>query len=205
MRELAAPTPQKMTVLRLPRRNVNACCVLWRGRSTISLTSRRCAKPCVHAAGVRQDAELLSDPGLSHASSEALRLLDSNDAQSADLSAAVAAVAAVVGGSAEVPPTSAETSRLVESQPEERDSALLDIFVEEATEVAAAVRTNYAELQAHHGRRDVLVDIRRAFIRLKGSGRMVGQTDLAEVAWRVERVLNGTLERSVRRRKPNCA
>jgi chemosensory pili system protein ChpA (sensor histidine kinase/response regulator) len=144
--------------------------------------------------GVRQDAELLSDPGLSHASSEALRLLDSNDAQSADLSAAVAAVAAVVGGSAEVPPTSAETSRLVESQPEERDSALLDIFVEEATEVAAAVRTNYAELQAHHGRRDVLVDIRRAFHTLKGSGRMVGQTDLAEVAWRVERVLNGTLE-----------
>jgi len=144
--------------------------------------------------GVRQDAELLSDPGLSHASSEALRLLDSNDAQSADLSAAVAAVAAVVGGSAEVPPTSAETSRLVESQPEERDSALLDIFVEEATEVAAAVRTNYAELQAHHGRRDVLVDIRRAFHTLKGSGRMVGQTDLAEVAWRVERVLNSTLE-----------
>ena len=144
--------------------------------------------------GVRQDAELLSDPGLSHASSEALRLLDSHDAPSADLSAAVAAVAAVVGSGAVLPPTSAETSRLVESQPEERDSALLDIFVEEATEVAAGIRANYAELTAHHARRDVLVDIRRAFHTLKGSGRMVGQTDLAEVAWRVERVLNVTLE-----------
>ena len=85
------------------------------------------------------------------------------DAPSADLSAAVAAVAAVVGSGAVLPPTSAETSRLVESQPEERDSALLDIFVEEATEVAAGIRANYAELTAHHARRDVLVDIRRAF------------------------------------------
>ncbi len=141
--------------------------------------------------GVRQDAELLSDPDLSHASSEALRLLESHDTQSSALSAAVAAV---VGGSAEVPPTSAETFRLVESQPEERDSALLDIFVEEATDVVQAVRIKHIDLQAQHGRRDVLVDIRRAFHTLKGSGRMVGQADLAEVAWRVERVLNATLE-----------
>ncbi len=141
--------------------------------------------------GVRQDAELLSDPGLSEASNAALRLLDNESAQTAELTAAVAAV---VGGNVLLPPTSKETSRLVESRQDEQDVALLDIFVEEALEVVAAVRAQHAELSVHHDRRDLLVDARRAFHTLKGSGRMVGQTDLAEVAWRVEGVLNAALE-----------
>ena len=141
--------------------------------------------------GVRQDAELLSDPGLSQASNEALRLLDIGSTQSAALTAAVAAV---VGGNSVVPPTSKETTRLVESRQDEQDTALLEIFVEEAVEVVAAVRLQYAELSVHHDRRDLLVDTRRAFHTLKGSGRMVGQTSLAEVAWRVEGVLNAALE-----------
>ena len=141
--------------------------------------------------GVRQDAELLSDPSLSEASNAALRLLDDHQAQASDLSAAVGAV---VGGTTALPPPSAETSRLLESAPEARDTGLLDIFVEEATEVVEAVRTQFSELSLQHDRRDLLVDTRRAFHTLKGSGRMVGQTDLAEVAWRVERVLNSVLE-----------
>ena len=141
--------------------------------------------------GVRQDAELLSDPGLSEASNEALRLLDSGNTQTAALTAAVAAV---VGGNVLLPPISKETSRLVKSHQDEQDTALLEIFVEEAVEVVAAVRAQHAELSVHHDRRDLLVDTRRAFHTLKGSGRMVGQTALAEVAWRVERVLNATLE-----------
>ncbi len=141
--------------------------------------------------GVRQDAELLSDPGLSKASNEALRLLDGDLTESGALTAAVAAV---VGSAAELPPTSAQTSRLVESAPEERDTGLLEIFVEEAIEVVEAVRLDHQALSLQQDRRDLVVDIRRAFHTLKGSGRMVGQTQLAEVAWRVEQVLNGALE-----------
>ena len=141
--------------------------------------------------GVRQDAELLSDPTLSKASNEALRLLDGDTAQPEALTAAVAAV---VGTSTELPPTSAETSRLVESEPEERETGLLDIFLEEAAEVVQSVRLQHQALSVQHDRRDLLVDIRRAFHTLKGSGRMVGQTRLAEVAWRVEGVLNVALE-----------
>ena len=141
--------------------------------------------------GVRQDAELLSDPSLSAASNEALRLLDNVGTPSATLTAAVAAV---VGGSARLPPTSMETSRLVDSRQDEQDTALLEIFVEEAVEVVAAVRAQHAELSVHHDRRDLLIDARRAFHTLKGSGRMVGQNDLADVAWRVESVLNNVLE-----------
>ncbi len=141
--------------------------------------------------GVRQDAELLSDPGLSKASNEALRLLDGDTTESGALTAAVAAV---VGAAAELPPTSAHTSRLVESAPEDRDTGLLEIFVEEAVEVVEAVRLEHQALSHQQDRRDLVVDIRRAFHTLKGSGRMVGQTQLAEVAWRVEQVLNGALE-----------
>ena len=143
---------------------------------------------------VRQDAKLLSDPSLSAASNEALRLLDNASTPNAALTAAVAAVATVVGGGTSLPPTSIETSWLVDSQPDEQDTALLEIFVEEAIEVVAAVRAQHTELCMHYGRRDLLVDTRRAFHTLKGSGRMVGQTDLAEVAWRVESVLNNALE-----------
>lgn len=141
--------------------------------------------------GVRQDAELLSDPGLSKASNEALRLLDGDTTESGALNAAVAAV---VGAAVELPPTSAQTSRLVRSEPEERDTGLLEIFVEEAVEVVEAVRLDHQALSLQQDRRDLVVDIRRAFHTLKGSGRMVGQTQLAEVAWRVEQVLNGALE-----------
>ncbi len=141
--------------------------------------------------GVRQDAELLSDQTLSKASNEALRLLDDDAGQPEALTAAVAAV---VGTVAELPPTSAEISRLMDSEPEALDTGLLDIFVEEAVEVVQAVRTEHQALSLQRDRRDLLIDVRRAFHTLKGSGRMVGQTQLAEVAWRVEGVLNAALE-----------
>ena len=141
--------------------------------------------------GVRRDAELLSDSNLSKASIEALRLLDGDAAQP---DALTAAVAAVVGTVAELPPTSAEMARLVESEPDERDTGLLDIFVEEAIEVVQSVRLAHQTLSLEHDRRDLLIELRRSFHTLKGSGRMVGQTRLADVAWRVEGVLNKALE-----------
>ena len=141
--------------------------------------------------GVRQDAELLSNSSLSDASNEALRLLDGPVIRVDEFSAAVAAV---VGGSIRLPPTSTTTSRLVASRQEVQDTALLEIFVEEAVDVIASVRLRHGELVANHDQREILVDVRRAFHTLKGSGRMVGLTDLAEVAWRVEGVLNQALE-----------
>jgi chemosensory pili system protein ChpA (sensor histidine kinase/response regulator) len=141
--------------------------------------------------GVRQDAELLSDAGLSDATTEALRVLDSGESSTAALSNAIAVV---VDGDVGVPPTSKETSRLVVSQQAEQDTALLEIFVEEAVEVVATVRQRHTELVLHHDRREPLIDVRRAFHTLKGSGRMVGQVQLAEVAWRVEGALNRALE-----------
>ncbi len=71
---------------------------------------------------------------------------------------------------------------------------LLEIFLEEATEVLAAIEAGLAECRTEPGNAETLTAVRRGFHTLKGSGRMVGLTQLGEVAWEVERALNQWLE-----------
>jgi chemosensory pili system protein ChpA (sensor histidine kinase/response regulator) len=89
---------------------------------------------------------------------------------------------------------SQETERLLKASEEAVDAELLETYLEEAAEVLAAVSES---LQASHqqlGDREALTTIRRGFHTLKGSGRMVGLTDLGEVAWAVEQVINKWLQ-----------
>jgi len=74
------------------------------------------------------------------------------------------------------------------------DAELLTIFIEEAHEVLEAVIEHLKLLRASPDERDNLVIIRRGFHTLKGSGRMVGLTDLGEAAWGVEQTLNRWLQ-----------
>ncbi|MGZ8256320.1 MAG: Hpt domain-containing protein [Gallionella sp.] len=70
------------------------------------------------------------------------------------------------------------------------DVELLEIFLEEAQEVLGIVQESLALSQLHPSVQSHLVTIRRGFHTLKGSGRMVGLTELGEVAWNVERAMN---------------
>jgi len=79
-------------------------------------------------------------------------------------------------------------------RPTDEDQELIDIFMEEAREVLGIMRDNLEICQLHPGSIDPLVTIRRGFHTLKGSGRMVGLTELGEVAWCVERALNKWLQ-----------
>lgn len=78
------------------------------------------------------------------------------------------------------------------------DPEMLSIFIEEAREVlqsiAASVRACRACLSDGGDYKPDLADIRRGVHTLKGSGRMVGQKDLGEVAWAVEHALNAIIE-----------
>ena len=74
------------------------------------------------------------------------------------------------------------------------DQELLDIFLEEAQEVLSTMRSNLETCQLNPDSHELLVSIRRGFHTLKGSGRMVGLTDLGEVAWCVERAMNKWLQ-----------
>ena len=73
---------------------------------------------------------------------------------------------------------------------------LLEVFLEEAQEVLDTMRANLEIIQLHPEDHETLAIIRRGFHTLKGSGRMVGLTDLAEVAWAVERAMNKWLQRN---------
>ena len=81
------------------------------------------------------------------------------------------------------------------ARPAPRDGDdLLEVFLEEAQEVFGSMRANLEIIQLQPESREPLVSIRRGFHTLKGSGRMVGLTDLAEVAWAVERAMNKWLQ-----------
>jgi len=71
---------------------------------------------------------------------------------------------------------------------------LLEVFLEEAQEVLDSMRANLEILQLQPEGHEPLATIRRGFHTLKGSGRMVGLTELAEVAWAVERAMNKWLQ-----------
>ena len=70
------------------------------------------------------------------------------------------------------------------------DDEMLAIFIEEAQEVLAMLAENQPALRAQPSDRAVLVRLRRGFHTLKGSGRMVGLSDLGDAAYAVEKLLN---------------
>jgi len=74
------------------------------------------------------------------------------------------------------------------------DAELLAIFIEEAREVLKSVIDHLKLLHASPGDHESLTVIRRGFHTLKGSGRMVGLTELGEAAWGVEQTLNRWLQ-----------
>jgi len=78
--------------------------------------------------------------------------------------------------------------------PAPQDEELLQIFLEEATEVLASIEAALPICRAEQGNAEALATIRRGFHTLKGSGRMVGLNELGEVAWEVEQVMNRWLE-----------
>ncbi|MBU0620523.1 MAG: Hpt domain-containing protein [Gammaproteobacteria bacterium] len=74
------------------------------------------------------------------------------------------------------------------------DEELLEVFLEEARGVMETLRENLEISRLHMDSREPLVTMRRGFHTLKGSGRMVGLTELGEVAWAVERAMNKWLQ-----------
>ena len=74
------------------------------------------------------------------------------------------------------------------------DPELLQVFLEEAVEVLETIEKTLPGLRQKPDDREALTTVRRAFHTLKGSGRMVGLTDIGEVAWEVEQVMNLWLE-----------
>ncbi|HJU22475.1 MAG TPA: Hpt domain-containing protein [Casimicrobiaceae bacterium] len=149
--------------------------------------------------GLRDDADLIGDSELVTQAKAAIREIDGGAGESA-LAARVDLI--VESGTAPAPAISEETQRLLATDASALDAELLDIYLTEANEVLDTVDAHLAVLQHSPGDRDALVTVRRQFHTLKGSGRMVGLTELGALAWGVERMHNRVLEED-RRVTPN--
>ncbi len=74
--------------------------------------------------------------------------------------------------------------------PKEFDAEILPIFIEDARDVLGNVVREFARWREDPDNREALAELRRGYHTLKGSGRMVGASDISEHAWAVERILN---------------
>lgn len=77
------------------------------------------------------------------------------------------------------------------------DDEIRDIFIEEATEVLADLDDFIPIWQQDPQDLSPLIEVRRGFHTLKGSGRMVGAFSVAEVAWAIESMLNRVLDNAL--------
>ncbi|MCP5329144.1 MAG: Hpt domain-containing protein, partial [Sinobacteraceae bacterium] len=163
--------------------------------STPSSSDRAVAPPAgIEAAAAPSEspadaAAALSEPGGS---------LD--DALPPDASPGVPPVLPAAG-SVSIPPGAARRGEAsVQPVASEVDPELLDVFIEEAREEVEKISRHFPEWERSSTDLDILRSVRRSFHTLKGSGRMVGATELAEFAWSIENLLNrlldGTLERT---------
>lgn len=145
-------------------------------------------------ADLKRDAELVSDHDVAKQSGEALSLLEhAVDPSKTGLFEALEVIAPE-SPAVQVEPPEPQVVRLLEKENAEIDAELLGIFLEEATEVVATINENLDIARTSPQDREALITIRRGFHTLKGSGRMVGLTDLGEVAWQAEQVMNKWLK-----------
>ena len=85
---------------------------------------------------------------------------------------------------------------------EAADPELIALFMEEAREEQARIARHLPEWDQDPSQEEALVSARRAFHTLKGSGRVVGATELAEFAWSIENLLNRLLDKTLTRSPP---
>lgn len=87
----------------------------------------------------------------------------------------------------------ATSTKLVEDQA--YDDELLDIYLTEAEEVLQHIHNHLAELNADVNNTTAMVEVRRSYHTLKGSGRTVGLKALGDIAGKVESFLNPIIDK----------
>lgn len=80
--------------------------------------------------------------------------------------------------------------------PEEIDDEIAEIFMEEARDEHINISRLLPVWAADTSNEEPLREMRRSFHTLKGSGRLVGATDLGEFAWAFENMLNRVIDKT---------
>ncbi len=79
----------------------------------------------------------------------------------------------------------------------EFDAEIMEIFIEDARDVLENIKSKFIVWRDDTDNQAALTELRRGYHTLKGSGRMVGASEVAELAWEVENVLNRIREGKV--------
>ena len=140
-----------------------------------------------------QDAKLLGNGELVGQIRQAMVALEK--AETETVSSDLVALTQTIGKSdaMPVPEASTQTQALLAKDEIEQDEALTEIYLEEATEILESLRGYVQTLCQNPSDHEALVSTRRSFHTLKGSGRMVGFSELGDCAWEVENHLNDRL------------
>lgn len=85
------------------------------------------------------------------------------------------------------------------AKPAQIDPELLALYIEEAREEVARIGKLFPAWEQNPLETEALAGLRRSFHTLKGSGRMVGATDIAEFAWAIENLLNRVIDNTLQR------
>jgi chemosensory pili system protein ChpA (sensor histidine kinase/response regulator) len=96
-----------------------------------------------------------------------------------------------------VPPPVAVKPAPADTSDDLIDDEIIEIFVEEAGEVLEALNQYFPRWAANQNDQEALVEFRRAFHTLKGSGRMVGAITVGELAWSVENMMNRVIDQTI--------
>jgi len=146
-------------------------------------------------AQLARDADLVGDAGLRGQADAAMKALDASTLGGDTKQVVMRAVQNIgtPAQSVEAPAPTAESVRLAAASDEDVDTEMLSTFIEEAHEVLGNIAAQVARLNVSPYDNEAFTSIRRSFHTLKGSGRMVGLTDLAEPAWEIEQTLNAWL------------
>ncbi len=139
-----------------------------------------------------RDADLVGNTELRLQADVAMKALADTDNET-PAEAVLAAVQNIGASSVEAPAPSAEAVRLAAASDEDVDQEMVSTYIEEAQDVLGSIATQVARLNVSPYDNDAFTTVRRGFHTLKGSGRMVGLTELAEPAWEIEQTLNSWL------------
>jgi len=141
---------------------------------------------------VADGAQLTESGDLSKAAQEAIEIAGSDQPNAAlTIAAKLGRPVSLAEEGAALP----EPAAVVEEQSEDDDvdEELLEIFLAEASEVLEAIELSEQQLTSSPDDQMVLTTVRRSFHTLKGSSRMVGLDSFGDAAWPLEQVLNAWL------------
>ena len=95
------------------------------------------------------------------------------------------------------PEREVEDAGAVDTEEDEIDSEILEIFAEEAQEELESIQRCLPAWRNNLEDKESLQTMRRSFHTLKGSGRIVGASNIGEFAWSVENLLNRVIDGTV--------